>query len=363
MASKILRGRISSSQPRGPSAMTVAADESPANLNYNYCCLPGPQRKCELVLHWKQLTSIWIVFFVIAGVSYHAPPVMMPAIMDEFHTDQYHVSWIPAVFQLMKGIFTVPGGFALDIFGCTRCLRAGSLVVLVCSALYPMAPSLWWLASLQGVYGVAYNLSGIAASRWHFGKGFWSLCGSYSGNTFKGPKTTTQACIVFLTSWFEQQRALAIAILTTAFSMAGVCFPPLIGSLIQHHGWRMASCVGPVLMVFLVLPLAFLALRDGTLLRPRSQRQHFQAAASFHLTLYRDCLDAFLASMHQLFLLLLLCCLCFCCCGGCGFCDCCCCCLCCCIAVVALPLLPPPLLLLLELDVGDRHRHSTSTGK
>eukprot|EP00439_Symbiodinium_sp_Y106_P060265 s1401_g8.t2 len=246
VASKILRGRISSSQPRGPSAMTVAADESPANLNYNYCCLPGPQRKCELVLHWKQLTSIWIVFFVIAGVSYHAPPVMLPAIMDEFHTDQYHVSWIPAVFQLMKGIFTVPGGFALDIFGCTRCLRAGSLVVLVCSALYPMAPSLWWLASLQGVYGVAYNLSGIAA------------------------------CIVFLTSWFEQQRALAIAILTTAFSMAGVCFPPLIGSLIQHHGWRMASCVGPVLMVFLVLPLAFLALRDGTLLRPRSQRQHFQ---------------------------------------------------------------------------------------
>ncbi|CAE7938086.1 unnamed protein product, partial [Symbiodinium sp. KB8] len=226
--------------------MTVAADESPANFSYNYCCLPGPQRKCELVLHWKQLTSIWIVFFVIAGVSYHAPPVMLPAIMDEFHTDQYHVSWIPAVFQLMKGIFTIPGGFALDIFGCARCLRAGALVVLVCSALYPMAPSLWWLASLQGVYGVAYNLSGIAP------------------------------CIVFLTSWFEQQRALAIAILTTAFSMSGVCFPPLIGSLIQHHGWRMASSLGPVLMVFLVLPLAFLALRDGTLLRTRSQRQHFQ---------------------------------------------------------------------------------------
>ncbi|CAE7264602.1 unnamed protein product [Symbiodinium microadriaticum] len=245
-AAKILRGRISSSQPRGPRAMTVAADESPANFSYNYCCLPGPQRKCELVLHWKQLTSIWIVFFVIAGVSYHAPPVMLPAIMDEFHTDQYHVSWIPAVFQLMKGIFTIPGGFALDIFGCARCLRAGALVVLVCSALYPMAPSLWWLASLQGVYGVAYNLSGIAP------------------------------CIVFLTSWFEQQRALAIAILTTAFSMSGVCFPPLIGSLIQHHGWRMASSLGPVLMVFLVLPLAFLALRDGTLLRTRSQRQHFQ---------------------------------------------------------------------------------------
>ena len=174
--------------------MAVAEIESPSNLRY--CCLSEETRKCELLLHWRQMAAIWVFFFLVAGGSYHAPPVMLPAIMEEFHTDQYHVSWIPSVFLLTKALSTVPGGFAVDTFGSTRCLRAGAVMILISSALYPMAPDLWCLAALQGVIGVAYNLSGITV------------------------------CIIFVTSWFDQQRALAIAVLSTAFSFAGIFFPP-----------------------------------------------------------------------------------------------------------------------------------------
>ncbi|CAE7210092.1 ybfB [Symbiodinium sp. CCMP2592] len=191
--------------------------------------------------------SIWVFFFVTAGVTYHTPPVLLPAIMQEFHTDQFHVSWLPSSFYLVKGIFTIPGGYAVDSLGCATCLRTGAIALVVSSALYSVAPSLWCLACLHGVYGLCYDLSSIATGT------------------------------VFLTSWFEQQRALAISIMATAFSMAGVCFPPAIATLIHHHGWRVACLLGPCLTALLAVPLACLVLRDGPLLRSREQLRQLES--------------------------------------------------------------------------------------
>ena len=117
----------------------------------------------------------------------------------------------------MKGIFTIPGGYAVDSLGCATCLRTGAIALVVSSALYSVAPSLWCLACLHGVYGLCYDLNSIATGT------------------------------IFLTSWFERQRALAISIMATAFSVAGVCFPPDIAHLIHQHGWRVACLLGPCL--------------------------------------------------------------------------------------------------------------------
>lgn len=37
----------------------------------------------ELLQHWRQVLGAWIVFFVTAGLTYHAPPVMLSAIKAE----------------------------------------------------------------------------------------------------------------------------------------------------------------------------------------------------------------------------------------------------------------------------------------
>jgi len=214
-------------------------------LRFKYCCLPGSQEKCELVSHRRQLAALWLLFFGSAGVTYHMPPVLLPSIMKEFDSDQYQVAWLPAMFQLLKGLFSVPGGFALDWFGTANCFRAGILILVIASAIYPFSPQLWCLGVLQGIYGIAYDLCGI------------------------GP------AIVFVTSWFEQQRALAIALMATGFSLAGVCCPPIVGSLVEHHGWRAASLVAPFLLFLVGLPCS-LVLTDGPLRPPRRGR-HFQA--------------------------------------------------------------------------------------
>ena len=55
---------------------------------------------------------------------------MYAAIIKEFHTNDYGVAWLGAIFQLCKGIFTIPGGFALHRFGCRTCFRAGAVLIL-----------------------------------------------------------------------------------------------------------------------------------------------------------------------------------------------------------------------------------------
>ena len=93
-------------------------------------CLPQWLRGSELLRYWKQVLAAWIVFFVTAGMTYQAPPIMLDAIRKEFGVDHYHISFLGAIFQLCKGIFTMPGGFALHHYGCRSCFRAGSLVIL-----------------------------------------------------------------------------------------------------------------------------------------------------------------------------------------------------------------------------------------
>ncbi|CAK9051121.1 Monocarboxylate transporter 13 (MCT 13) (Solute carrier family 16 member 13) [Durusdinium trenchii] len=196
----------------------------------------------ELLQHWRQVLGAWIVFFVTAGLTYHAPPVMLSAIKAEFGVDAYEIAWLGAIFQLCKGLLTMPGGYALYRYGCRTCLRAGAVVILISSVLYPLAPSLWCLACLHGLYGSAYDLIGV------------------------GP------IIVFATTWFEIQPALAISILVTAFSFSGMCFPPIVAYFTAHYGWRQASLMCPILTALIVVPICFGVLHDGPLAQRPTDR-------------------------------------------------------------------------------------------
>jgi MFS family permease len=187
----------------------------------------------ELLIHWRQILGAWLAFLVTAGATYHTIPVLLPQLAREFGATQYSISWLPALFQLFKGLLTLPGGYAAHYFGVVRCLRLGTIVITVASLCYPFARSLWLLGVLHAVQGGAYDFCGIA--------------------TF----------IIFTSSWFERQRALAIGILVTAFSIAGVIFPPAVAMVAARFGWRAAAGICPVAMATVVAPLVFWVFRDG----------------------------------------------------------------------------------------------------
>lgn len=107
--------------------LSLPSDDVPAS---KFPCLPEWLRGSELLRYWKQVLAAWLVFFVTAGMTYQAPPIMLDAIRRDFEVDHYRIAYLGAIFQLCKGIFTMPGGFALHHYGCRSCFRAGALIIL-----------------------------------------------------------------------------------------------------------------------------------------------------------------------------------------------------------------------------------------
>lgn len=106
---------------------SVNVEDSSAS---KFACLPVWLRGSELLRYWKQVLAAWIVFFVTAGMTYQAPPIMLDAIKKEFLIDDYQIQFPGAIFQLCKGLFAIPGGFALNRYGCKTCFRGGALIIL-----------------------------------------------------------------------------------------------------------------------------------------------------------------------------------------------------------------------------------------
>jgi len=65
-----------------------------------------------------------------------------------------------------------------------------------------------------------------------------------------------------LSKWFHRQRATAMAFTTTGSSVGGLLLVPLTAYLIGLVGWRMAWGMLGLLVLVLVVPLAFILLRD-----------------------------------------------------------------------------------------------------
>src|SRR5262249_52762879 len=83
-----------------------------------------------------------------------------------------------------------------------------------------------------------------------------------------GSLTTTSA---LLSKWLPRQRATAMALTTTGSSVGGLVLVPLTAYLIGLVGWRLTWGVLGLLLLVLVVPVAFVLLRDypeGMGLRP-----------------------------------------------------------------------------------------------
>eukprot|EP00929_Paragymnodinium_shiwhaense_P081094 TRINITY_DN42362_c0_g1_i2.p1 TRINITY_DN42362_c0_g1~~TRINITY_DN42362_c0_g1_i2.p1 ORF type:complete len:469 (-),score=50.69 TRINITY_DN42362_c0_g1_i2:113-1519(-) len=199
---------------------------------------PLPQRHAawkswELVLHWRQLVALWLIFFINAGLIYDSTSTFLKSFEKEFDASDYAVSWLPAAFLLALAGFAVPAGYLAKAVGPTRCFQVGSLVAIVASCCYPFAPSLWVLGILYIIYGLVYALAG-------------------NGMVLLAAATR-----------FDKQCGTAISFLLTAFSMGGVIMKPIFANLITQYGWRQAAILVPVLNVFVQAPLAFFVLADG----------------------------------------------------------------------------------------------------
>jgi MFS family permease len=65
-----------------------------------------------------------------------------------------------------------------------------------------------------------------------------------------------------LAKWFDRHRATAVALNASGASVGGLLLVPLTVYLIHLIGWRLTWVVLGLLILFLVLPLAYVFLKD-----------------------------------------------------------------------------------------------------
>jgi MFS family permease len=201
------------------------------------------ETKVRTVTPWLQLTFVWLVFVVTAGV-YQVPATLLGghcadstapcSIADELGLSPALQGWLPASFLLCKGLLALPAGVALHAYGPRRCLVLGIAMLAISTALFAVARSFYMLLLLYVAFGISYSLSGLVP------------------------------LVVFVNGWFSaQQKATSIGLLVTAFSAAGVFWPPLTAWIAERHGWRLAAALLPCAAVAFALPIALFLLRDG----------------------------------------------------------------------------------------------------
>jgi len=101
------------------------------------------------------------------------------------------------------------------------------------------------------ILGAGLWLAGRATSTLMFQLGFGVLVGIAAG-AFFAPVIAT------VTGWFEQQRALAVSLVSAGMGMAPLTMSPLAAWLVSHYDWRTAMTVIAGLAWMLLIPSALL---------------------------------------------------------------------------------------------------------
>eukprot|EP00428_Durinskia_dybowskii_P005751 CAMPEP_0170306224 /NCGR_PEP_ID=MMETSP0116_2-20130129/53494_1 /TAXON_ID=400756 /ORGANISM="Durinskia baltica, Strain CSIRO CS-38" /LENGTH=278 /DNA_ID=CAMNT_0010558291 /DNA_START=33 /DNA_END=866 /DNA_ORIENTATION=+ len=118
-------------------------------------------------------------------------------------------------------------------FGVQLCLAAGTILLAATASAFVFVRSATELVLLYVVFGICYSLGGMIP------------------------------LIAFCTTWFGATSSTAIGLLLTGFGFAGSVWPPLVGFIGDHYGWRRAYALVPIATFFVAVPLTLCGLKDG----------------------------------------------------------------------------------------------------
>jgi MFS family permease len=183
---------------------------------------------------WVVMAVVFLTM-LISAAALGLPGVFLRPLSHEFGWSNGQISSALAMRFILYGLLGPFAAILIERFGLRR---------VVCSALLLIAFGLLLATQMRALWQL-FALWGLALGA---GSGLIALVlGATVANR-----------------WFEQRRGLVLGLLTASSATGQLLFLPLVASLIEHHGWRVA--VTPV--VGGCLAIALLAI---TLLRDRPQ--------------------------------------------------------------------------------------------
>ena len=191
-----------------------------------------------------QLFAAWLAF-VMTGAVYHLPatllgscpnstPTQSCSVAEEFGLSSSAIGWLPGTFLLVKGFLALPVGVVLQRIRAKRSIVTGTVLLLGAGLCYTLAVSYLQLLLAYVLFAFAYSLAGLTP------------------------------LIVFANSWFTARfKSTSIGLLVTGFSVAGVLWPPLVATVAEMYGWRVAAALLPATTLAIALPISVFILVDG----------------------------------------------------------------------------------------------------
>ncbi len=189
---------------------------------------PRPRR---LHYGWVIAGVTFVVLLAAAGVR-AAPGVLIVPLEREFGWSRATISLAISVNLLLYGLIGPFAAALLDAQGVRRTLSVALGCVAAGAALTTWMTSPWQLVLLWGV-----------------------VVGAGTG------VTALALAAALVNRWFTARRGLVMGALTASTATGQLVFLPVLASLAEHRGWRLAALVTAG-GAALVLPLAALLLRD-----------------------------------------------------------------------------------------------------
>jgi MFS family permease len=173
---------------------------------------------------WRRLAAS-VLLSTLGGIGMWALAVAMPAVQADLGVSRSEISF--AYSLNMLGFFAggVLTGRLVDRRGIVFASIVSALGLSAGFALAPLAPSLVLFAAAQVLVGFS------AAA-------------------------TFAPLVADISHWFEKRRGLAVAIAASGNYIAGAIWPPIVGVMIQHYGWRATYSSAAVLCLLTMIPLA-----------------------------------------------------------------------------------------------------------
>ena len=194
---------------------------------------------------WRVVAAGFIVNATSNGIYGSAATIFFLPLARELAVSR---GAIALVFSLARALGTVVGpvsGYLVDRWGPRRMVVAGALLV-------------------GGGYLVLSRVDG-----------YGELIVVYVGIIALGHNLGfMHSVMAVVNSWFVQRRAMAMAVVGTAFGVGGSVLAPLLGVAVAEWGWRWAAVMAGVMVTALVLPASvFLhATPESVGLRPDGDR-------------------------------------------------------------------------------------------
>ena len=188
------------------------------------------------MIRW--LLIFWM--FVISAIAYldRVNISIAGALMErEYHIDHIHLGWVLSAFIFGYALFQAPGGWLADRFGPRRILAAGAI---------------WWAAftSLSAAVpsSLAYALFALIAVRFLLGA---------------GEAVVYPASNRLVASWIpSSERGIANGLIFAGVGAGAGVTPPLITSIMLHHGWRWSFWISA--MIGLLAGMVWFAIARDT---------------------------------------------------------------------------------------------------